>query len=224
MRKSRRRDVFGCHVNLFVSTFGDRAKNGRKTGVGWAIGSNNLTSWSQLTPTLCWVGAVFVLQTALATRNGQSRLQKRPAQQNRASRMAFEDIALAFFSSIPTFHVSPIPRAPCSAGAWRVGGLGSRRTSAREGGALYGHGAPFLPRAQLPALPPSPTALLPICLQIGSAGETSMRGVSTGRAAPPPRCVARGGDVAEKGGPDQLAAPRGRTRSAAAGRPARNLR
>ena len=88
------RDVFGCHVNLFVSTFGDRAKNGRKTGVGWAIGSNNLTSWSQLTPSLCWVGAVFVLQTALATRNGQSRLQKRPAQQNRASRMAFEDIAL----------------------------------------------------------------------------------------------------------------------------------
>ena len=90
---SRKRDVFGCHVNLFVSTFGDRAKNGRKTGVGWAIGSNNLTSWSQLTPSLCWVGAVFVLQTALATRNGQSRLQKRPAQQNRASRMAFEDIA-----------------------------------------------------------------------------------------------------------------------------------
>ena len=86
-------DVFGCHVNLFVSTFGDRAKNGRKTGVGWAIGSNNLTSWSQLTPSLCWVGAIFVLLTALATRNGQRRLQKRTAQQNRASPMAFEDIA-----------------------------------------------------------------------------------------------------------------------------------
>ena len=81
-------------MNLFVSTFGDRAKNGRKTGVGWAIGSNNLTSWSQLTPSLCWVGAIFVLLTALATRNGQRRLQKRPAQQNRASRMAFEDIAM----------------------------------------------------------------------------------------------------------------------------------
>ena len=93
MHKLRQRDVFGCHVNLFVSTFGDRAKNGRKTGVGWAIGSNNLTSWSQLTPSLCWVGAIFVLLTALATRNGQRRLQKRPAQQNRASRMAFEDIA-----------------------------------------------------------------------------------------------------------------------------------
>ena len=94
-----KRDVFGCHVNLFVSTFGDRAKNGRKTGVGWAIGSNNLTSWSQLTPSLCWVGAIFVLLTALATRNGQRRLQKRPAQQNRASRMAFEDIAQPFDSA-----------------------------------------------------------------------------------------------------------------------------
>ena len=92
--RDRRRDVFGCHVNLFVSTFGDRAKNGRKTGVGWAIGPNNLTSWSQLTPSLCWVGAIFVLLTALATRNGQRRLQKRTAQQNRASPMAFEDIAL----------------------------------------------------------------------------------------------------------------------------------
>ena len=72
-----------------------RAKQVKHFRVAWAIRSNNLTSWSQLTPSLCWVGAIFVLLTALATRNGKRRLQKRSAQQNRASPTAFEDIDIA---------------------------------------------------------------------------------------------------------------------------------